>query len=144
MQDTWISGAEIKPSNPAVVHHCNMAYVALGEKFSDENFITGRVPGGTAFTLGEGLGFKIPAGSVIALQIHYTTTGKEEKNRMQVGFRFPRYVVRQELHHMQVTTRKFEIPPGADSPSGASDAAPCLLTPRAWPCFRTCISVART
>lgn len=113
LQDTWISGAEIKPSNPAVVHHCNMAYVALGEKFSDENFITGRVPGGTAFTLGEGLGFKIPAGSVIALQIHYTTTGKEEKNRMQVGFRFPRYVVRQELHHMQVTTRKFEIPPGA-------------------------------
>lgn len=113
LQDTWISGAEIKPTNPAVVHHCNMAYVKLGEQFSDENFITGRVPGGTAFTLGEGLGFKIPAGSVIGLQIHYTTTGKEEKNRMQVGFRFPRYVVRQELKHMQVTTRKFEIAPGA-------------------------------
>ena len=113
LQDTWICGAAIKPSNSAVVHHCNMAYVALGEKFSDENFITGRVPGGTAFTLGEGLGFKIPAGSVIGLQIHYTTTGKEESNRMQVGFRFPRYVVRQELQHMQVTTRRFEIPPGA-------------------------------
>ncbi|WP_254506817.1 redoxin family protein [Anatilimnocola floriformis] len=113
LQDTWISGAEIKPSNSAVVHHCNMAYVPLGAKFSDENFITGRVPGGTAFTLGEGLGFKIPAGSVIGLQIHYTTTGKEETNRMQVGFRFPRYVVRQELKHVQVTTRKFEIPPGA-------------------------------
>jgi thiol-disulfide isomerase/thioredoxin len=113
LQDTWISGAEIKPSNNAVVHHCNMAYVALGEQFSDENFITGRVPGGTAFTLADGLGFKIPAGSVIGLQIHYTTTGKEEKNRMQVGFRFPRYTVRQELHHMQVTTRKFEIPPHA-------------------------------
>ena len=115
LQDTWISGAEIKPSNPAVVHHCNMAYVSVGEKFSDENFITGRVPGGTAFTLADGLGFKIPAGSVVGLQIHYTTTGKEEKNRMQVGFRFPRYVVRQELHHMQVTTRKFEIAPGASS-----------------------------
>lgn len=113
LQDTWISGAEIRPSNPAVVHHCNMAYVSLGEKFSDENFITGRVPGGTAFTLGEGIGFKIPAGSVIGLQIHYTTTGKVEKNRMQVGFRYPRYVVRQELRHMQITTRKFEIPPGA-------------------------------
>ena len=112
-RDTWISGAEIKPSNPGVVHHCNMAYLPLGAKFSDENFITGRVPGGTAFTLGEGLGFKIPAGSVIGLQIHYTTTGKEEKNRMQVGFRFPRYVVKQELRHVQVTTRKFEIPPGA-------------------------------
>jgi len=113
LQDTWISGAEIKPSNAAVVHHCNMAYVALGEQFSDENFITGRVPGGTAFTLGEGLAFKIPAGSVIGLQIHYTTTGKEEKNRMQVGFRFPRYVVRQQLQHVQVTTRRFEIPPHA-------------------------------
>jgi CubicO group peptidase (beta-lactamase class C family) len=63
--------------------------------------------------LGEGIAFRIPAGSVIGLQIHYTTTGKEEKNQMSVGFKFPRYVVKQELHHVQVTTSRFEIPPGA-------------------------------
>jgi thiol-disulfide isomerase/thioredoxin len=129
LHDTWISGAEIKPSNSAVVHHCNMAYVSIGQKFDDGNFITGRVPGGTAFTLGEGLAFRIPAGSVLGLQIHYTTTGKEETNRMSVGLRFPHYVVRQQLRHLQVTTRKFEIPPQASSHAvTATRILPCDAT----------------
>jgi thiol-disulfide isomerase/thioredoxin len=112
-QDTWIGAAEILPSNPAVVHHCNLAYWTVGEDFRSSNFITGRVPGGTAMKLGRGIAFRIPKGSVIGLQIHYTTTGKPEKNRMSVGFNFPREVVRQELRHLQATTSKFEIPPGA-------------------------------
>jgi len=115
LADTWISAAEILPSNPAVVHHCNMAYWKVGQEFSDGNFITGRVPGGTAMHLGDGVAFRIPAGSVVGLQIHYTTTGKPEKNRMSVGFRFPRSVVQQELHHVQCTTSRFAIPPGASA-----------------------------
>lgn len=114
-QDTWISGAEILPSNPAVVHHCNMGYVTLGEEFHDRNLITGRVPGGTPLTLEEGVALKIPKNSVIGLQIHYTTTGKPETNNMSVGFRFPRAVIRQELQHLQVSTSRFEIPPGASA-----------------------------
>ncbi|MCI0359229.1 MAG: redoxin family protein [Planctomycetaceae bacterium] len=112
-QDTWISAAEILPSNPAVVHHCNLAYLTLGQDFSASSFITGRVPGGTAMKLGNGIAFRIPKGSVVGLQIHYTTTGKPETNRMSVGFNFPRDMVRQELRHLQVTTTKYEIPPGA-------------------------------
>jgi thiol-disulfide isomerase/thioredoxin len=110
LQETWISAAEIKPSNPAVVHHCNMGYVTIGQQFDERNFITGRVPGGTAMTLDDGIAFRIPAGSLVGLQIHYTTTGKPEKNRMSVGFRFPRGEVKQELRHLQVTTSRFEIP----------------------------------
>lgn len=113
LHDTWISAAEIKPSNPKTVHHCNMAYVSIGKGFDDGNFITGRVPGGTAMVLDDGVAFKIPKNSVVGLQIHYTTTGKEEENRMSVGFRFPRGIVRRELHHVQCTTSKFAIPPGA-------------------------------
>ena len=112
-QDTWISAAEIFPSNPATVHHCNMAYMTLGEQFNEQNFITGRVPGGSAMILDEGVALKIPKNSVVGLQIHYTTTGKPEKNLMSVGFRFPRGVVRQELHHAQISKSRFEIPPGA-------------------------------
>ncbi len=63
--------------------------------------------------LDDGYALRIPAGSVVGLQIHYTTTGKPEKNRMSVGFRYPRGVVRKELKHLQVTTSKFAIPPGA-------------------------------
>lgn len=114
LKETWVTDVEIKPSNPAVVHHCNLGYMSIGEEFSDKNFITGRVPGGTAMMLEEGVAYRIPAGSVVGLQIHYTTTGKPEKNRMSVGFKFPRVPVQRELHHVQVHTSRFAIPPGAD------------------------------
>ncbi len=126
LHETWISAAEILPSNPGTVHHCNLGYFAVGKQFDDSNFITGRVPGGTAMRLDDGLAFRIPANSVIGLQIHYTTTGKPEKNRMSVGFNYPRNPVRKELHHVQVTTSKFAIPPGAGAhPVTASRTLPC-------------------
>jgi thiol-disulfide isomerase/thioredoxin len=129
LQDTWISAAEIKPSNPAVVHHCNMGYVTIGKQFDERNFITGRVPGGTAMILDDGIAFRIPAGSLVGLQIHYTTTGKAEKNRMSVGFRFPRVEVQQELRHLQVTTSRFEIPAYASAhPVQAARTLPCDAT----------------
>ena len=126
LHDTWVSAVEILPSNPAVVHHCNLAYWTLGSSFDAGNFITGRVPGGTPLVTDGGVAFRIPQGSVIGLQIHYTTTGKPEKNRMSVGLRFPREVVRQELRHVQVTTSRLAIPPGAAAhPVTASRTLPC-------------------
>lgn len=126
LQDTWISSAEILPSTPGVVHHCNMLYMKIGEKPDNGNFITGRVPGGTAMVLDEGVAFKIPKGSVIVLQIHYTPNGKPEKNRMSAGFKFPRTVVHKELRHLQANTSKFSIPPGATAhPVSSSRTLPC-------------------
>lgn len=126
VEDTWISAAEIKPSNPGTVHHCNMAYWSVGQDFSAGNFITGRVPGGTAMLLDEGIAFKIPKNSILGLQIHYTTSGKEEKNQMSVGFRFPKTPVKKQLHHVQCTTTKFEIPAGAAAhPVSASRTLHC-------------------
>lgn len=126
LRDTWITAAEIMPSNPRVVHHANMAYWTVGKSFDDGNFITGRVPGGTAMTLRDGMAFRIPQGSVVGLQIHYTTSGKPETNRMSVGFRFPRETIHKQLHHEQVTTSRFEIPPGAAAHRvSASRVLPC-------------------
>ena len=50
-EDTWVQGIQILPDNPRVVHHCNMAYIRLGEKFKIANFLTGQVPGGEPMTL---------------------------------------------------------------------------------------------
>ena len=58
MHDTWVNGVEIKPDNPRVLHHCNMAFAKIGEKFSVQNFITGAVPGGESITLPEGVAVK--------------------------------------------------------------------------------------
>src|SRR5262249_20165105 len=78
LSDTWVEAIEIRPNNPAVVHHCNMAY-ATSKGASEETFITGHVPGGQPMDLGKfdnGVAFLIPKLSVLGLQIHYTTTGK--------------------------------------------------------------------
>jgi hypothetical protein len=111
--DTWLHDIEIKPDNPRVVHHANLAFARMMEGAKPTNFITGRVPGGDPMVLDEGVAYLIPAGSVLGLQVHYTTTGKPERCQISVGLKFPREKVRKRLYHCQSTTGKFEIPPFA-------------------------------
>jgi peroxiredoxin/mono/diheme cytochrome c family protein len=113
LQETWVEAIEIRPLNPAVVHHCNMAYVSSGG-VGEETFITGYVPGGQPMDLGRfgnGTAFRIPAGSGLGLQIHYTTTGRREQCRIQVGLRFPRSTVSKQLRHFLLDPRRWKIPP---------------------------------
>jgi hypothetical protein len=111
--DTWVQGVQILPDNPRVMHHCNMGFANLTEGFNEANFITGNVPGGEPMDLDNGVAFCIPKGSVLGLQIHFVATGKPEKCRIAVGLRYPRGVVQQRLHNIQLTNRGFAIPPGA-------------------------------
>lgn len=114
LNDTWVSAFEIRPLNPAVVHHCNMAY-ATSKGASEETFITGYVPGGQPMDLTKfdnQVAYKLPAGSALGLQIHYTTTGQEQKSRIQVGLRFPREKIRKQLYHFVLDPRGWKIPPG--------------------------------
>lgn len=113
-EDTWVSQVQIRPSNPRVVHHCNLAaFDFLDQDRKKVRFITGLVPGGSAMELPRGVAFKIPAGSMLVLQVHYVTTGKPEKDQISVGLRYPRERVTKQLHHVQVSARKFAIPPFA-------------------------------
>ncbi|MBK8097897.1 MAG: alkyl hydroperoxide reductase [Planctomycetes bacterium] len=113
--DTWVEAIEILPSNKRVLHHCNMARVKFGERWSQDGFITGYVPGGDAMVLDPGTAVKIPAGSVLVLQAHYVTTGQPEEDRLRVGLRFPRVVVEQEVRVLIAADFRFEIPAGANA-----------------------------
>ncbi|MFO1001739.1 MAG: redoxin family protein [Planctomycetaceae bacterium] len=111
--ETWVEAFEIRPDNRAVVHHCNMAYIT-SDGAGEETFITGYVPGGQPMDLGRfknGVAYKIPGGAGLGLQIHYTTTGKEEQCRIQVGLRFPRNAVRKQCRHFLLDPRGWKIPP---------------------------------
>ena len=126
LHETWVQGIEIKADNPRVMHHCNMAYFRPGEKFGAGNFVTGQVPGGEAMTLSDGIGFKIPAGSVLGLQIHFVTTGKPERCKISVGFRYPRHPVDKQIQHLLMVTTRYAIPPFAPAyPLRASRQLPC-------------------
>jgi len=111
--DTWVEAIEIRPENKRVLHHCNLARVKFGEKFSQDGFITGYVPGGDPLVMDAGTAVRIPAGSALALQAHYVTTGEAEVDRLSVGFRFPRVVVQKEMKVAICADFKFAIGPGA-------------------------------
>lgn len=111
--DTWVEAIEIKPQNERVLHHCNLARVKFGEKFTQEGFITGYVPGGDPLVMDPGTAVLIRAGSVLALQAHYVTTGEPETDRLTVGLRFPRVTVQKEMQVAIAANFRFEIPAGA-------------------------------
>jgi len=113
LSDTWMQGIQILPDNPRALHHCNMAYFIPGEGFKQSNFITGTVPGGSPMILDHGVGFKIPRGAGLVLQIHYVTTGKEEKCQIRVGFKYARGLIQKQIRHKVLVDNKFTIPPGA-------------------------------
>jgi thiol-disulfide isomerase/thioredoxin len=113
LQDTWISGVQIRPDNPKVLHHCNMAYYKLGEKWRKTNFITGTVPGSEPMLLDNGVAYRIPAGSVLALEIHFVTTGKKEKCQISVGIKYASGRIDKNLRFYLLEDKTFAIPPGA-------------------------------
>jgi hypothetical protein len=111
--ETWVQGVQILPEVPKTVHHANLAYLKLGESFKESNFVTGVVPGGEPMTLGDGVAYKIPKGTMLILQIHFVATGKPEKAKLSVGLKYARGTINQQLHHMLFVDTKYTIPPGA-------------------------------
>jgi len=111
-EDTWVEQIEILPSNRKVLHHANVARIR-GLRYEAGDFITGQVPGGDPMVLDPGSAVLIPKGAVLGIQCHYVTTGKPEVDRLRIGLRFPRVVVKRRLHHLQIGNYRFKIPPHA-------------------------------
>jgi hypothetical protein len=110
----YIQAAEARPGNRAVVHHIVLFYKAPGEKNSRlfENWIDGAAPGNIPMQLPEGLGRRIPAGSSLIWQMHYTATGKEEKDRSQYAFKFCKERPKHEARVASIMNQRFRIPAG--------------------------------
>ena len=110
--ETWIKAIEILPENPRVVHHANLIAMPLGGSTKDAYFITGKVPGAQPLTLQEGVAVRIPKGTVLALQIHFTTTGQPEECRLSVGLHYAGGTINKAFRHVLVRNLNFKIPPG--------------------------------
>src|SRR5262245_60858756 len=71
------------------------------------------VPGGGAKVLPSGVVQKIPAGSEILLQMHYSKTGKEESDRTSIGLVFSREPPEKLMLTRWVENHYFRIPANA-------------------------------
>lgn len=111
--DTWVQGIELMPSNPSVVHHVNLAYNVPDSTYEEKNnFLTGRVPGNPPVDIPGPVAMLIPKNSVLFLQIHYVTTGKEQTNRMRVGIRYAEGNILKRVYYKRLRPADINIPPG--------------------------------
>ena len=117
-EDKWVRAAEVKPSCRAVVHHVLVFVQApgAGAPRGRGGFVTdwlvASVPGARPMILPDGLAKRVPAGSRLLFQVHYTTNGTEQTDQCTVGLTFadPK-TVRKEVHTDMVIEHDFEIPP---------------------------------
>src|SRR5579863_687101 len=142
-ENRWMSSAEVRVGNRAVVHHANV-YVRepdsawlrdypYGKLFVPEEkgqrtgtggsssagasireqMIAGYIPGRPARQVPAGYGMLIPAGSDLVFQMHYTTNGKAARDRTKVGFIFAKQLPEKRVIRIQASNSGFVIPPGA-------------------------------
>ncbi|HUG68456.1 MAG TPA: redoxin domain-containing protein [Pirellulaceae bacterium] len=121
-EDKWIQAAECRPGNRAVVHHIIVAAGspeqagrrAHGNLGSD--WLSASAPGARPLVLPVGMAKRIPAGSRLVFQMHYTPNGTAQEDLSSIGLIFadPR-TVKREVVTQKAAEPRFEIPPGADS-----------------------------
>ena len=131
-KDTWISEAEVRPGNRALVHHV-IAYIRPpgskwmadaepgvpypknkneGEGGGGGEFLAGYAPGFLPMRLDPGRGLLIKAGSDIVLELHYTANGKEGTDRTKIGFVTAKGPIKERVFVLAAQNNRFAIPAG--------------------------------
>ncbi len=122
-EDKWITAAQVLPGNRAVVHHC-IVFVRPpdGEKFRGLGWIAAYVPGQRSVAMPEGYARRVPAGSQLVFQMHYTPNGIAQSDLTKIGLIFEEEKnVTHEVATLVAINSEFEIPPhAADHPVSGS------------------------
>lgn len=117
-EDKWIQAAEARPGNRQVVHHIIVFFEKPGKRggTTRDGGQIGYAPGMQPRKFEPGTAIKVPAGSKLVFQMHYTPNGSPQKDRSCVGFKFvdAKSVVR-EIHGSMAGNMSFKIPPFADN-----------------------------
>lgn len=112
-EDKWITAAQVIPGNPAVVHHCIVFVRPPDESdFRSAGWLTGYVPGQRMEMLPMGYARKVPAGSRLVFQMHYTPNGTKQTDNTKIGLLFGKDSdITHEVNTLTVLNQDFEIPP---------------------------------
>ncbi len=108
-----------KPDAPVFNNGCvtpsGGAGIMLDDTVRDDSngMLGGEAPGSDVFQWPIGMAKRIPAGSTIVLQMHYSRSGKEETDRSSVGLYLAKEPPAREIKTEMVTNYHFQIPPGA-------------------------------
>ncbi|WP_339908464.1 redoxin domain-containing protein [Symmachiella dynata] len=119
-EDKYIYAAEARPDNTSVVHHILVYIIPPGEREQTDarDVLVGYAPGSTPVQLRDGIALKVPAGSRLLFQMHYTPNGYEQHDRSYAGVCFidKKDVTKLRKGRLAINTR-FRIPPNTDNHS---------------------------
>ena len=95
-EDRWVAAAEVRPTNPEVVHHCNVWIEKTSvNKFSVESltslasgYLAVAAPGRPPMVFRQGMAKRIPAGAKLVFQLHYQSIGSEQVDQTRLGLKF--------------------------------------------------------
>jgi len=121
-EDKWIKAFQAVPGNRAVVHHILVFARPKGLRGDGDSgggafsYLAAYVPGLTAEPFPSGMAKRIPAGSELVFQMHYTPIGTEQEDMSYLGMIFadPEEVTH-EVKTVSAVTNRFVIPPGASN-----------------------------
>lgn len=112
-EDKWVMGAEVQPGNRAVVHHV-IVFAAKDGRVMDEDrqMLCAYVPGLRVGYYPKGMAKKIPAGSKLIFQLHYTPIGTAKEDLTKVGLVFANDAdITHEVQTVSTRSRSFVIQP---------------------------------
>jgi hypothetical protein len=126
-EDRWAKSVEIRPGARGVVHHV-VAYIRepgsdwlrdapKGKPFvqpgvTRSDILAVYAPGQPPMECLPGMAKKVPAGSDLVLQMHYTPSGRAVDDRTSVGIVWAQALPERRVLTLQLATTNFHIPPG--------------------------------
>ena len=115
--DTWVRTVQIRPSDRSVVHHAVLYVRAPGETLTNTAPIKSDIlaiytPGAPVMTCPEGMAKKIPAGSDLVLQMHYTSKATDAKDQTEIRMVTSSERPRLRLLTLQMSNYNIRILPG--------------------------------
>ncbi len=129
-EDRYISTMEIRPGNRAIVHHVvacldttgtarrlektsgGTGYTPKGSDINPSGAIGIWTPGNAPSSLPEGVGFLLPRGADIVLQVHYSKSGKPETDQTRIGMNFCKGAVDKQARVVLLFQPYLDIPAG--------------------------------
>jgi len=119
-EDKYVRAIEVLPGNPSVLHHvlASIDYPAGYDAPVDrsvsrwiDGLLLGWAPGGEVEEFPNGTGRLLPKGSKVVFQLHYTTSGKEESDKTDIGLYFHDEIPDKEYVILGPVNFRFKIPP---------------------------------
>ena len=118
-EDRWVRAVEVQPTARDVVHHVLVFTRPRGSRGGGggegNGFFAAYVPGNDHLIYPEGYAKRLPKGSTLVFQIHYTPNGKATTDRTRLGVVFAPEAPRHEIQSVGIVNTRFQIPPGADN-----------------------------